>query len=356
MIDWSSAETHLLLNPRLPAGEREKLEKLAGAAAALRGHVLVATSGTSGTLKLVALSKEAILSSAAAVNDHLEARGRDVWSRVLPSFHVGGLGIDARASLTGARVEAFDWDAQRFAAGGFTLSSLVPAQVRDLVNARLPAPRDVRAIVVGGGHLSDDLYSAGRDLGWPLLASYGLSEASSQVATATLESNQLQILRHIRVRIDDGRIALSGSSLLTGYAQLGERGEPRFFDPKVAGWFLTEDRGAASGNVLRVLGRGSDFVKIGGESVDLVRLDRIFDEVRHAVDAAIVAVPDERLGHVIHMATTVGDGRELAEAFNARVSPFERIRAVHRVASIPRTALGKLRRAELAEELGRAHP
>ncbi|MGZ8867916.1 MAG: AMP-binding protein, partial [Thermoanaerobaculia bacterium] len=216
MIDWSSAETHLLLNPRLPAGEREKLERLAEAVPGLRGHVWVATSGSSGALKLVALSKDAILSSAAAVNDHLDARPGDVWGRVLPSFHVGGLGIDARAALTGSRVEAFGWDPRRFAAGGFTLSSLVPAQVRDLVSAGLRAPRDLRAIVVGGGNLSDDLYSAGRELGWPLLPSYGLSEAASQVATATLQSKELRILRHIQVRIDDGRIALSGASLLTG--------------------------------------------------------------------------------------------------------------------------------------------
>jgi O-succinylbenzoic acid--CoA ligase len=351
MIDWSSAENHLLLNPRLPAGERETLERLAEAAPGLRRHLWVATSGTSGALKLVALSKAAVLSSAAAVNAHLDARPGDVWSRVLPSFHVGGLGIEARASLTGSRVEAFDWDPRRFAAGGFTLSSLVPAHVRDLVTAGLRSPRHLRAIVVGGGNLSDDLYSAGRELGWPLLPSYGLSEAASQVATATLESKELRILDHVQVRIDDGRIALSGPSLLTGYAQVDEGGNPVFLDPKVDGWFLTEDRGAVRGNVLSVYGRSGDFVKIGGESVDLIRLDRILDEVRYSIDAAIVAVPDERLGHVIHVATTEADPKNLVEAFNARVLPFERIRGIHRVDSIPRTPLGKLRRGELAEKV-----
>lgn len=351
MIDWSSAETHVLLNPRLPAEERKRLEALAQEAPPLERHVWVATSGTSGALKLVALSKDAILASAAAVNAHLDAQPSDVWSRVLPPFHVGGLGIEARAHLTGSRVEEFDWDPQRFSRGGFTLSSLVPAQVRDLVAAKLSAPAGLRAIVVGGGNLPDDLYAAGRDLGWPLLPSYGLSEAASQVATATPGSADLRILSHLRVRIDEGRIALSGGSLLTGYAYFDGGGRAGFIDPKIDGWFVTEDRGEVEGRVLRVHGRSRDFVKIGGESVDLVRLDRVLDEIRGSVEAAIVAVPDDRLGHVIHVATTAADAQPIIDAFNARVLPFERIRAVHRVDSIPRTPLGKLRRHELAEKV-----
>lgn len=351
MIDWSSAETHLLLNPRLPAADRMKLEALAHASPSLERHVWVATSGTSGALKLVALSKDAILSSAAAVNAHLDAQRFDIWSRVLPPFHVGGIGIDARAHLTGSRVEDLDWDPHRFARGGFTLSSLVPAQVRDLVTAKLRAPGGLRAIVVGGGNLPDDLYADGRDLGWPLLPSYGLSEAASQVATATLESKDLRILPHLRVRIDEGRITLSGGSLLTGYAHFDQGGRAAFIDPKIDGWFVTEDRGEVEGSVLRVYGRTGDFVKIGGESVDLVRLDRVLDEVRGSTEAAIVAVSDHRLGHVIHMATTAVDVQSMVEAFNARVLPFERIRAIHRVDSIPRTPLGKLRRHELSEKV-----
>ncbi len=45
MIDWTTAESHVLLNPRLPAEERAALERVVPP---LRGHVFVATSGTSG--------------------------------------------------------------------------------------------------------------------------------------------------------------------------------------------------------------------------------------------------------------------------------------------------------------------
>ncbi|HWS71184.1 MAG TPA: AMP-binding protein [Thermoanaerobaculia bacterium] len=353
MIDFRSRETHLLLNPRMPAEERAQLEELSRAAS-LEGHVWIATSGTTGALKLTALSKDALLASAAAVNRHLEATADDAWCCVLPTFHVGGLGIHARALLAGSRVVSIDWEARHFAdvcaAESIAFSALVPAQVSDLVRERLAAPRSLRAIVVGGGALADALFDEARALGWPLLRSYGMTECGSQVATASYGSDDLQVLSHLEVRtVDDGRLAIRGASLLTGYA-LFEGGVARFVDPKVDGWFVSEDLGAVEGRVLRVEGRRGEFVKIGGESVDLKRLDRILDEVLRTTggDAAVFAVPDERLGFVIHLAAT-RDG--VAEAFAARVLPFELPRAVHRVDGIPRSPLGKLLRARLAAEL-----
>src|SRR5438105_4207508 len=130
VIDFESRESQLLINPRTPAVERARLEALAPA---LDAHVFVATSGTTGALKLVALSKRAILASAAAVNARLEVSSHDVWCRVLPLFHVGGLGIEARAHLANARVIAMEWNARAFATQTrMTLASLVPAQVHDL--------------------------------------------------------------------------------------------------------------------------------------------------------------------------------------------------------------------------------
>lgn len=351
MIDFGSDRTELVLNPRMPAEERERLLELQRSAPSLPAHVWLATSGTTGSIKLVALSKRAILASAEAVNAHLDATSSDVWCCVLPDFHAGGLGIHARAFLSGSRVTVTEWDPRRFAEGGFTLASLVPAQVRDLVDARLQSPADLRAIVVGGGALSNEFYAAAREFGWAVLPSYGLTETASQIATATIDSPELRILRHAEVRIVEERIAVRGPSLLTGYAFFDERGTASFADPKTDGWFVTEDRGDVDGRLLRVFGRSSDFVKIGGESVDLVRLDRILDSVRGGADAAVVAVPDARLGRVIHLAVTSEDATSIVEAFNARVLPFERIRSVHRVAEIPRTALGKIRRAELLERL-----
>jgi len=333
-IDWLSDESHVLLNPRMPAEERAQLESYV---VDLPGHIWLATSGTTGALKLTALSKCAMLASAAAVNRHLQSTANDVWLGVLPTFHVGGLGIYARAFLSGARIVG-EWN------DDVTLASLVPAQVSDLVRANAKPPRSLRAIVVGGGALSEDLYRAGTALGWPLLPSYGMTETCSQVATALPESPELRLLDHAEARVDvEGRLAFRGASLLTGYATANG-----FIDPKVDGWFLTEDLGSVEGRVLHVHGRRGDFVKIGGESVDLARLDAIVASVA-GVHAAIAAVPDVRLGHVIHLYIDEAATEAVASEFNARVHPFERARAIHRVTEIPRSSLGKLLRKELVK-------
>ena len=335
-VDFESPQSHLLLNSRMPAEERARLEALVPE---LPAHVFVATSGTTGAIKLVALSKAAILASAAAVNGRLEATAKDVWCRVLPLFHVGGLGIHARAHLSGARVIEMPWDARAVAASEATLASLVPAQVHDLVEAGLRPPATLREVLVGGGAFDPALQARGRAFGWPLLATYGMSECAS---TVTVED---ELLPHLDARSEpDGRLAFRGASLFTGYAT-----EAGLIDPKVDGWFLTEDFGDIEGRRVRVRGRAADFVKIGGESVDLNRLDAIIRYIAGDA-AAVVAVPDERLGYVIHLAAT-GPAQGIVEAFNAQVLPFERIRQAHRVAAIPRSPLGKLLRRELEQLL-----
>ena len=337
MIDFESAESHVLLNPRLPRSERMRLESLAPS---LPAHVFVATSGTTGAMKLVALSKRAILASAAAVNARLKATDDDVWCHVLPLFHVGGIGIYARAHLAGSRVVPMPWDARAFAQTDATLASLVPAQVHDLVRAQLAPPPRMRAILVGGGAFDRALQAEARTLGWPVLATYGMSECASTVAV------EGTLLDHLEARREeDGRLAFRGAALFTGYAS-----EEGLIDPKIDGWFVSDDLGEVDGRTLRVFGRGSDFAKIGGESVDLLRLDAILRSIA-GEDAAVIAVADERLGEVIHLAVT-RDPDPIRNAFNARVAPFERARAVHVVASIPRSPLGKLLRAQLGEMIG----
>jgi len=358
MIDLSSPESHILINERLPQQEKQMLVTLVKSVPLLAGHVWVATSGTTGSLKMTALSKKALLASAFAVNRHLEATKSDVWACVLPTFHVGGLGIFARAAVSGSRVVQAEWEPRAFAElcarERVTLSSLVPAQVSDLVREGIASPSSVRAIVVGGGALSRELYDAARELGWPVLPSYGMTETCSQVATAKGDSPDLMLLDHFEARTEeDGRLAFRGEALLTGYA-VWEDGVARLVHVLRRGWFITEDIGeiveSERGRILRVSGRRGDFVKIGGESVDLSRLDAILAAIAGA-DAAVVAVPDERLGHVIHLAVASGDGGAIERAFNERVAPFERSRGVHRVDAIPRTELGKLMRARLAESL-----
>src|SRR6201999_3876047 len=124
---------------------------------------------------------------------------------------------------------------------------------------------------------------AARRLGWPLLPSYGMTECCSQIATASVDSAHqeaapdLFVLSHLEARSeDDGRLSFRGQSLLTGYALFDSAGRPQFVDPKVGGWFVSEDAGNVvlidGKAVLQVEGRRGRFVKIGGEPIYLSRL------------------------------------------------------------------------------------
>lgn len=394
-VDWESADNLMLMNPRLPDADAAVLHALvdprsqacAPEVKALRAHVFLLTSGTTAQsasgFKWVALAKQAILAASRASNTHLRCTPDDVWLHSLPDFHIGGLSIWARASLSGARVikssSAAAWDPARFAREavetGATLCSLVPTQVHDLVRDGIAAPATLRAILLGGGASSDDLVSRARSLGWPVLPTYGMTETASQVATASIDAARspsdwaLHVLPHLQVSTgDDDRLRIRGSSLLTGYVipVANDAGVlvGRFSDPTRDGWFETEDFGAVEHGELRILGRVSDRIKIGGETVHLGRLENLLDREAARSELAsrvtLVAMPDERLESVIHVVVEDGADPATIQAiitrFNQTVLPFERIRATHTVPSIPRTPLGKIKRAELRNLLALAGP
>ena len=353
-IDWDSSSNEILLNPRLPEEKRKRYADRLNRCVGLKGHVWVTTSGTTGKFKFVALSKEGILCSAKAVNSHLESDSSDVWLHVLPDFHVGGLGIWARSHLSGASVfKQTSWNAETFcsfaAEAKGTLTALVPTQIYDLVEKQLHAPSTLRATVVGGGALTRRLYREAEKLGWYLLPSYGLTECASQVATAVHgQYDEAQILSHVELKItSEGFISIKSPSLFSTYADL-DGDELRLYDPKENGWFVTEDKGQVEGKTLKVFGRQSDFVKIGGESVNLLHLQKVVDELKldHCVehDVVVHAAPDGRLGHVIHF---VVEGKQcelidkLVEKYQKKVMPYERVKKIHFEKTIPRNELGK---------------
>jgi O-succinylbenzoic acid--CoA ligase len=227
----------------------------------------------------------------------------------------------------------------------------VPAQVVDLVDRGLKASESLRAIVVGGGRLAEGTRLGALALGWPVLPSYGATETASQVATALTPGDPaMRLLSHVEAGVRDGRLAFRGGSLLTGLAIETPEGD-RWVDSRVDGWFVTEDRGEVIGDELRIEGRGGDFAKIGGESVDLARLDRVLGEI--SPRSALVVVPDRRLGQALYLVSEEMDATRVAELYNERVAPFERVKGMHHLEALPRTELGKLIRSRAAEEVMR---
>ncbi len=380
MISLSSRENQLLLNPRMSSGERAVFEEAWRdlIQRRFRERVGIATSGSSGNGagRLIILSQTALECSAQAVNQRLASDARDVWFKVLPDFHVGGLGIKIRAKLSGARViespallsgQVPSWNVHEFwrelGTSAATLVSLVPTQIFDLVRNQLRAPDSLRAVVVGGGRLEPGLLAEGVRLGWPLLVSYGLTECSSQVATAMAPGkSQLRPLAHVRLRIGaDDCLEIQSGALLSGQIRFSPAtGEAVFEEFAPGSWFRCEDRARLDADgVLTVIGRVGDFVKIGGEGVVLSRLEEVLQrlcfETDFTGDAAVLAAADERLGAVIVLLAS-GDklaANKLRDRFNQAVMPFERIRELYHLEELPRSPLGKLLRQQAMALTGR---
>ena len=348
MPTWERGGSFLLLNPRMPKVWRDRV---LGARFPSGGkdRVWLATSGTSGAMKLVALSRSALEASARAVNEILQARRGDVWVNPLPQFHVGGMGIAVRAELAGNRwVPTGPWSAEGFVRAaedaGATLASLVPTQVHDLVAAGRRAPRRLRAVVVGGGALTEELWLVARELGWPLRRSYGLTEAGSQVATEQAAGDGegwLTLLPHMEAKLDGGVLCLRGPSLLDGWLVFPKEGEVIWEDPKVDGWLRTGDRAELGEGKVRILGRVDDLVKIRGELVDVAALERELQS-RVGNGVMICVQRDDRAGVGLRV---VAESPELAAVASEKISeifpPYARPLSVE-VEAVERTALGKI--------------
>ncbi len=356
---WENGEPHVLVNPASPESAEGLLPFMGQG-----DWCMVQTSGTEGKSKWVALTKRAMLISAQSVSNHLEATSQDRWLVALPIHHVGGFSIFARAYASGAEVVQFEgkWNAAHFAETcrreGITLTSLVPAQVFDLVREKLHAPECLRAIVVGGGGLSAEIGHAALALGWRVLQSFGMSEACSQIATEPLDHlyagfdpERLEVLSHWQLDVDaEDHLIIRGSALAKGYAIREEqwRWEPinqeqgLIARDRVALW----DHGTR--RFLRFMGRESQALKILGELVHLGPLQAKLDAlVMASGKAVIVPVPDKRKGTTLVLAVTSGDAETLMLQYNAHVAPYERIDRTWMVDHIPLTDLGKVKLGEL---------
>lgn len=319
----------------------------------LGGHRFFRTSGSGGEEKWVALSEEALKWSAKLVVESLEISGDDVLGLALPEVHVGGYGVVLRSQVSGARLARFGrrWDVRRFTEWcveeGVTVLSLVPTQVHDLVVGGYEGGSALRVVVVGGGALNKALSRKARELGWPVVPSYGMTETGSQVATG----EGLPLLSGWEARVEEGCLALRGGGLLTAVIRREGRGF-RAVDPKVDGWFLTQDRVELQGGCVRVLGRADRLVKVLGKLVDLESLEGFWQE-RLGRGAVIMAEGDERRGVKLVLVVEGEVERGSVALINASLPGPSRVWAWEQVTRFPRSPLGKIDRSALGGQGGR---
>ncbi len=321
--------------------------------------VVVLTSGTTATPKGVVLPSRALEASADAwLAATPPATG---WLLALGLAHVAGIGVLWRAMTQRVpmRIAAPDDPVAQLEALRATPAishvSLVPAQlVRLLVaSAHRRPPDTLRAVLLGGGPIPDALVVRALDAGWPVVPTYGLSEAGSGVtALATGEARAApgsagRPLPGVRVTIEDagaddvGEIVVDTPARFAGY--LGE--------PVADGPIRTGDLGRLDGaGRLVVVDRRSDLIVRGGENVAPAEVEGVLTALPPIADAAVVARRDEVLGQVPVAAIVVGPDvadpgdHAILRACRASLAGFKVPAAIVRLEALPRTAGGKLRR------------
>lgn len=371
-LEIDSLESIVLLNPSLPKNDQALVQKHLLELKKIPSHVWMMTSGTSaeaGIIKLVGLSWHALKKSAESVNEHFGISSNDIWYNPLPIYHVGGLGIYVRSFLSKSvyleRKEKWNPSLvyESLIEQCVTMTSLVPAQLYDLVKSNYSSPPGLKKVFIGGGVLPDLVKNKALNLGWPIVKTYGMTECSSQVAVTEVGGDELKPLEHVQVKVDqDEAIHLKSPSLFSYVAVLDKNSStPLIEDRKFEGWYLTEDRGEFDSGILKIYGRGADFIKIGGENVSLQKLENILKEefllYSCEDEPVLIAQPDERLGHIIVLVKSKKMDtftlNQVLERFHQRVHPYEKVRQIYELNKIPRSALGKPLRKQIEEVINK---
>ncbi|WP_431806756.1 AMP-binding protein [Microbacterium paraoxydans] len=269
---------------------------------------VIATSGSSGIPKRVALSAEALRASAEATAARI---GEGRWLLALPAGYVAGLQVMVRSLLAGTEPRQIEgrFSPVSFAeatlemlrptgAGGVPelFTSLVPAQIATLLDAAddtavRAALQAYRAILVGGQALPEPLRDRAADLGVRIVRTYGSTETSGGCVYDGVP------LDTVAVRVVDGELRIAGPMLAEGYLGDGSLTARTFLhDEHGIRWYRTGDLGLVEDGVVRVHGRADNVIVSGGINISLDRVERIVRRVPGLHEAVVVPVPDERWG------------------------------------------------------------
>jgi len=367
---------HAATAPRLEALPEPRGE-WPGKGGAAGEHAMLAvlfTSGTSGRAKGACLSRANFLASAEAAAERLGAVVAERWLACMPLFHVGGLSILMRSVRFGGPVRLLPrFDAAEVSevldAGDIAGVSLVPTMLARLLAHRggRPAPPGLRVLLLGGAAAAPELLARALAAGYPVCPTYGLTEATSQVATAApppggaTQPRRMRAVQGTELRIvsdgleappgTPGEILVRGPTVMQGYLHDAESTARAL----KGGWLHTGDIGCldADGG-LQVLDRRDDLIVSGGENVYPAEVEAVLMEHPSVGEAGVAGVPDDDLGARVVAWLVVAPGADLDfEALQRhcreRLSGFKQPREFRYLDALPRNAAGKLLRRRLGE-------
>ncbi|MGU3497377.1 acyl-CoA synthetase [Mycobacterium sp. C31M] len=333
--------------------------------------IIMYTSGTTGLPKGVTISRQAIAADIDALAQAWQWTAEDTLVHGLPLFHVHGLVLGLLGSLRiGNRfVHTGKPSPTGYAAAGGSLYFGVPTVwsrvAADEESAR--ALSGARLLVSGSAALPvpvfDDLV---RLTGHAPVERYGSTESLITLSTrADGERRPGWVglpIDGVQTRLVDddgalvphdgetiGQLQLKGPTVFGGYLNRPDA-TAEAFDSE--GWFRTGDVAVIDADGMhRIVGRESvDLIKSGGYRIGAGEIETVLLGHDGVDEVAVVGVTDADLGQRI-VAFVVGsaDPDELIQYVAKQLSAHKRPREVRIVDSLPRNAMGKVLKKELAK-------
>lgn len=244
--------------------------------------VIINTTGSSGVNKKVELSTSAISKSAELSNAAVGAKPGDIWSLLLPTNHIAGLNVLARAIHLGSEVVGVE------ARADFT--AIVPTQLHRALTGDiqlLEHLQNCNAVLIGGAAVDNSLLEIARSKGITVFITYGMTETSGGCVF-----NNLPLPGVLVGLTESGLIKIKGPILASGYQDQESLWTKNFSD----GWFITSDLGEVKDGKLFVIGRADDVIISGGENISLTAIESALVHDFPDIHFLATSIPDSEWG------------------------------------------------------------
>jgi acyl-CoA synthetase (AMP-forming)/AMP-acid ligase II len=389
--EWQLKTTAMTPKPvmELAAAEPARVTASPTPGLSLDDALLMFTSGTTGTPKLVPWTHANLAAAIAGIAGAYELGDSDATIAAMPLFHGHGLVATLLATLaTGGAVvlpargrfsaHTF-WDDMR--AVNATWYTAVPTIHQILLDrAATDFPADYHGPLRFIRSCSAPLPPATvqrieATFGAPVLAAYGMTETTHQASTVLPNANGCARLHtvgtptglSVRIVRDDGSAAppeatgeiwLRGPSVVRGYLDDSAATASTFVD----GWVRTGDLGAVdSHGILTVRGRIKELINRGGEKISPEHVEEVLVTCPGVARAAVFGVPDALYGERVAALVVPDDGvhldlDDLISVCRQSLAPFEIPERIEVTNQLPLTAKGSVDRSKLAEALGEGVP
>ncbi len=367
--------------------------------------LLLYTSGTTGKPKGALLTHRNLAVQAELLRAAWGFSEHDVLLHALPLHHLHGVAIALTTSLLAGSATRMlpRFDAQRVAAEiarrSATAFMAVPTMYQRLLGQldRGDAPgfaagaRALRLATSGSAALPVTLAERWRDLtGTIPLERFGMTEIGVGMSNPLDPGGRRagwvgSPLPTVEARITDdagfasegapgeaaaqrgdaavarGELWIRGPSVFKGYLGREDATAAAFQD----GWFRTGDVAERSGDgCFRLLGRTSvDILKSGGYKLSALEIEEALREHGAIAEVAVIGVPDEAWGERVVAVVVAAPGREaecatgpLRAWAKERLAPYKVPRESIVVPSLPRNAMGKVVKPEIARAIAAGMP